>query len=81
MVKTLQSHGVNPALSKELARSINAVSRNVKSATSSFDMVQRIISDPALRAPGNREQGLTKLQTEWSTIQKVNYFARKDFPD
>jgi len=33
-------------------------------------MVQRIISDPALRAPGNREQGLTKLQTEWSTIQK-----------
>ena len=77
MVKTLQSHGVNPALSKELARSINAVSRNVKLAVSSFDTVRRIISDPSLKlesclqAPNKVDNQLMKLQGEWSQIQLV----------
>ncbi|KLO13477.1 hypothetical protein SCHPADRAFT_940391 [Schizopora paradoxa] len=75
MVKALQSHGVNPALSKELARSINAVSRNVKLAVSSFDTVRRIISDPSLKlesclqVPNKVDNQLVKLQGEWSQIQ------------
>lgn len=83
MVKALQSHGVNPALSKELARSISAVSRNVKLAVSSFDVVRRIISDPSLRlevclqVPNKVDTQLVKLQGEWSQIQTVRRPSRR----